>query len=112
MLERKGSLESLWRSRELVSGGFLRVLAIGVVFTLIQLAFLLPALMVSAVLSFVSSILSTVFFAAVSALITPFLWIGRTLVYYDLRVRKEQYTIDQLAADLGLPPPSAEVNAE
>ena len=36
-------------------------------------------------------------FFIVSIVILPIGWIGRTLVYYDLRVRKEGYAIDDLA---------------
>ena len=112
VLERKKPLDSLWRSRDLVQGNFWRVFLIGLVYTLLAVGVTFVTGLADLLLSQISPILSSAFLVAVSALITPFLWIGRTLVYYDLRVRKEQYTIDQLAADLGLPPPSAEVNAE
>ena len=112
MLERKKPMDSLWRSRDLVQGNFWRVFLIGLVYTLIAVGISVVAGLADALLSPISPILSSLVVAGVSALITPFLWIGRTLVYYDLRVRKEQYTMDDLAADMGLSPPSAEVEVE
>jgi hypothetical protein len=110
VLERKKPLDSLWRSRDLVQGNFWRVFLIGLVYTLLAVGVSFVAGLADMLLSQISWILSSVFLVAVSALITPFLWIGRTLVYYDLRIRKEQYTMDDLASDMGLSPPSAEVN--
>ena len=106
MLERKRPMDSLWRSRDLVQGNFWRVFLIGFVYTLLAVAVTLVAGLADLLLSQVSPFLSSAFLVAVSALITPFLWIGRTLVYYDLRVRKEQYSMDDLAADTGMSAPS------
>jgi hypothetical protein len=112
MLERKRPMDSLWRSRDLVQGNFWRVFLIGLVYTLLAVAVTLVAGLADLLLSQVSPVLSSAFLVAVSALITPFAWIGRTLVYYDLRVRKEQYSMDDLAADMGLSPPPAEAEVE
>ena len=112
VLERKSPMDSLWRSRDLVQGNFWRVLLIGLVYTLLAAGVTVVAGLADLLLSEISPILSSIFIVGVSGLITPFLWIGRTLVYYDLRVRKEQYTMDGLAADMGLSPPSAEVRVE
>ena len=35
-----------------------------------------------------------------STLLTPILHIGATLVYFDLRVRKEGYTLETMAAEV------------
>ena len=110
MLDGKKPLDSLWRSRDLVQGNFWRVFLIGLVYTLLAVGVTIVAGLADLLLSPISPVLSNAFLVAVSALITPFAWIGRTLVYYDLRVRKEQYTVDDLASDMGLSPPSAEVN--
>ncbi len=112
VLERKKPMDSLWRSRDLVQNNFWRVFLIGLVYTLLAVGATFVAGLADLLLSQVSQVLSDAFLVAVSALITPFAWIGRTLVYYDLRVRKEQYTIDDLATDMGLSPPSAEVEVE
>ncbi len=112
VLERKKPMDSLWRSRDLVQGNFWRVFLIGLVYTLLAVGATLVAGLADLLLSQISQVLSDAFLVAVSALITPFAWIGRTLVYYDLRVRKEQYTMDDLADEMGLSPPSAEVKVE
>ena len=112
MLERKRPLDSLWRSRDLVQGSYWRVFLIGLVYTLLAVGISIVAGLADALLSQISPVVSSIVVAGVSALITPFLWIGRTLVYYDLRVRKEQYTMDDLAADMGLSPPAEEVEVE
>ena len=44
-----------------------------------------------------SHFVAIIFLSIVSIVILPIGWIGRTLVYYDLRVRKEDYAIDDLA---------------
>ncbi len=112
VLERKRPIDSLWRSRDLVQGNFWRVFLIGLVYTLLAVGLTFVAGLADMLLSQISWVLSSVFLVAVSALITPFLWVGRTLVYYDLRVRKEQYTMDDLATDMGLQPPPTEVRVE
>ena len=103
MLERKSPLDSLWRSRELVQGNFWRVFLIGIAYTVIALAFGLIVGMADFALSAISPILGVVAAAAIGVLIAPVSLIGRTLVYYDLRARKEGYTMDDLAADAALP---------
>ena len=112
VLERKKPMDSLWRSRDLVQGSFWRVFLIGLVYTLLAVGVSFVAGLADLLLSQISPVLSSAFLVGVSALITPFAWIGRTLVYYDLRVRKEQYTMDDLVSDMGLSQPSAEVSAE
>ncbi len=39
---------------------------------------------------------------------TPILAISETLLYFDLRVRKQGYTFENLAGELGLPGTAAE----
>ena len=108
VLERRKPMDSLWRSRDLVQGSFWRVFLIGLVYTLIAVGISVLAGLADALLSQVSPILSSLVVTGVSALITPFLWIGRTLVYFDLRARKERYSIDDLVSETGLAPPSME----
>ncbi len=36
----------------------------------------------------------------------PVLWIGMTLLYYDLRVRKEDYDIEALTREMGVAAPT------
>lgn len=97
MLDRKGPLDSLWQSRDLVSGSFWRVFGIGLGFTsIIVLASVFAQVLVSTLMPN-SHFVAIIFLSIVSIVILPIGWIGRTLVYYDLRVRKEGYAIDDLA---------------
>ena len=96
MLDRKGPLDSLWQSRDLVSGSFWRIFGIGLGFTaIIILASVFAQILVSTLIPN-SHFLAIIFLSVVSIVILPIGWIGRTLVYYDLRLRKEAYTIDDL----------------
>ena len=97
MLDRKGPLDSLWQSRDLVSGSFWRVFGIGLGFTsIIVLASVFAQVLVSTLMPN-SHFVAIIFLSIVSIVILPIGWNGRTLVYYDLRVRKEGYEIEDLA---------------
>ena len=97
MLEGKGAMGSLSRSMELVSGNFWRVLGIGVVYVLIGVLFALVAFIPAAMAGLISEEASTVVLALLGAVFLPFTLVGTTLVYLDLRVRREGFTVEQLA---------------
>ncbi len=101
MLERKGPLVSLWHSRELVKGRFWRILGIGAVFAVIGIAGILAAFTAYLVFEVASPVLGALVFATVITALQPIMWIGETLVYYDLRIRKANYTIENLAQEMG-----------
>ena len=101
MFEGKGPTAALGRSRELVRGTWWRVFGIGVVYVLVLLGLFIPGLIAAAILGFESVTLEGIAVAVIAALVTPILLIGRTLVYFDLRVRKEGYTLDALADEMG-----------
>ena len=99
MIEGSDPIAALGRSRDLVRGTWWRVFGIGVVYVLIFLGLASVGFMVTfAVLSSLGEVLGTIAGSAVSALILPVMLIGRTLVYLDLRVRKEGYRTDTLAS--------------
>ena len=102
MIDHKGPTDALERSRALVIGTWWRVFGIVVVFVLVILAAVVAASLVIASVSIGNSSLVTVLEAVTGALIFPILPIGATLVYLDLRVRKENYTLDAFRADVGL----------
>ena len=101
MLERQGPLASLWHSGELVKGGFWRVFGIGAVFAVIGIVGTVAAFAVSLVFEAASPVLGAVVYAGAITALLPIMWIGETLVYYDLRVRKHGYTIENLAQEMG-----------
>ena len=102
MIERKRPIDALERSRVLVAGTWWRVFGIGVFFALALLGAVIAASLVIALVSFDNSGLVTVLEAVTGALIFPMVPIGATLVYFDLRVRKEGYTLQALGAEVGL----------
>ena len=102
MVERTGPMAALWRSRELVKGSYWRVFGIGATYTVLLVALGLGTLVLAGVFAAFSAFLSSLVAAVLSALVGPFFSIGRTLVYLDLRIRKEGYTADDLARDVGI----------
>ena len=98
MLEgRKGPRNSLRRSHELVRGSWWRVFGIGIVFFLIYVAAIIPGFIASEF----SPIVGDVLISLAGAVVTPIVYIGATVVYIDLRVRKEGYTLEAMASEVG-----------
>lgn len=100
VLEGDGPISALGRSRFLVKGSWWRVFGIGVVYWLISIglsiATLIPVGLLGLFSDFAASIVSTI----ASAAIAPIPFIGLTLLYIDLRVRNEGYTLRTLADQL------------
>ena len=100
ILEGRGAIDSLGRSRGLVRGSWWRVFGIGVVFVLLLVSLWIPGLIVAGIIAIGSPAISLVAIGVVGALIGPIISIGSTLVYIDLRVRKEGYNLGALADDM------------
>ena len=98
-IEQLGPTDAVKRSWNVVQGNWWRtfgffmgiVLAVigATLIILLPVGFLLPAIL--------TALVSTVF----SALVTPPYFIAITVLYFDIRVRKEQYTHNDLARELG-----------
>ena len=99
-IENKSTFDALRRSQELVKGNWWRVFGMGVVFVLLGIALLIPAIIASVIVGFINAVLSNVVLGVAVALVTPVLYIGSTLLYIDLRVRREGYGLQGLADDL------------
>ena len=95
ILEGYGAVDGLGRSRELVRGSWWRLFGIGVVYVLLIIALLIPGAIVVSLLTIGSSAFGVVAFVIVGALLAPIVSIGSTLVYIDLRVRKEGYNLGE-----------------
>ena len=80
---------------------------IGVVFVLLAIALLIPAIIASVIVGFINAVLSNVVLGVAVALVTPVVYIGSTLLYIDLRVRREGYGLQGLADDLARRPREA-----
>ena len=101
MIEGKESIAALGRSRELVRGNWWRLFGVGVVFVLIFGAVSIAGGIAGLVLEIFSPVPGQLAFTAATVLVFPVMSIGRTLVYLDLRVRKENYNLGVLAAEAG-----------
>ena len=91
LLEGCGPRAALSRSSALVKESWWRVLGIMLLFGLIAGA-------ISGVLGMIP-VLGSIVGAILSALVAI---IGSTVLYYDLRVRKEGYSLEVLAGELGV----------
>ncbi len=101
MIERKAAVAALGRSRELVRGSWWRVFGIGVTFVGIILGLFLVGLIPSVIVWNINEDLGNILLTVVSVLVAPIFFVGRTLVYLDLRARKEGYSLEALASDIG-----------
>ena len=104
VIENKSTFDALRRSHELVKGNWWRVFGIGVVFVLLGIALLIPAIVASVIVGFINAVLSNVVLGVAVALVMPVLYIGSTLLYIDLRVRKEDYGLQAIVDDLARRP--------
>jgi len=123
VVEQRGAVDALGRSRQLAKGYFWHVFGVLILLQIlanvVAAAFSVPFAMgaqigaVGAASSGGAPSTTTVFlqdFAVVishviNVLLSPILPIAVTLLYYDLRVRKEGFDLQMMADHLGLPPP-------
>lgn len=89
LLEGLGPTAALSRSSGLVKKNWWRVLGIMLVVALISVP-------ISAILGMIPTVGTLI----ASILVTPIYIIANTLLYYDLRVRKEEYSLEALASEL------------
>ena len=110
LVEGKGPIDALRRSYQLVRGRWWRVFGTVVVVLLVCLGMGIvigvPLVLVSQALSgiglgAIESFVDVIANSIVMTLVLPALFIALTLLYFDLRVRKENFDIQQLARELG-----------
>lgn len=99
VVERNNPIVALRRSAKIVSGDWWRVFGTGVVFVAPFLAVTVIILMISA--NSAPGLLLGSVYALVSAALVSWVMIGSTLLYFDLRVRKEGYNLEVLASEMG-----------
>ncbi len=110
VIENKGVFAALGRSRELVRGNWWRVFGIGLVFVLITIALVVPVIVLSIIVELLfnpSLLVFNIISAVTAALLVPLWQVVGTLLYIDLRVRKEGYGLQSLADDLSRRPGDA-----
>lgn len=114
LIDRLGIFRALGRSRRLVKGRWWQTAAVVLVSTLMVsliggavAAILIAIAGVSSQSSVLLTALTTALGGVVGGVITePFRAAAVTVLYYDLRVRREGYDLHVLADQLGLPPAS------
>jgi len=104
VLERRGAFSGLQRSAELLRGSWWRTFGIlillGLLTWVLSLALGLGgglvagAIMIAGVPAVIGNSLAN---AIVTVLVSPFFWIGLTVLYYDRRVRTEGFDLERLA---------------
>ena len=104
------STSAFGRGAELLRGSKLRVLGhlliygfvvLGLFFALSIPSFVLGAAISGEAQSFFASAIGIVLNRIVSILIAPVTFIATTLLYYDIRIRKENYDMERLSAEMG-----------
>ncbi len=104
IIEREGGFGALKRSRVLVKGFFQKTFILVVSLTGVQtFVALFPLILSLANSSILLSSLFSLFSLCLLLLIEPFKIISTTMLYYDLRVRKEGYNLQVLAQELATP---------
>ena len=109
VIEGKGPMAGLGRSWNLVTGSWWRVFGIGLVFaiivTVVILVIAIPVGILGAIAGAIAvgeqgaGFVGAIAGAAATVLVTPFVYIAGTLLYFDLRVRKEGFDLDALIAE-------------
>lgn len=104
------SASAFRRASELLQGSKLRVLGhlliygfvvLGLFFALSIPSFMLGAAVAGETQSFAASAIGIILNRIVSILIAPVTFIATTLLYYDLRIRKENYDMERLSTEMG-----------
>jgi hypothetical protein len=110
MLEGRTASDAYSRSQELARDHAWRILGtLAVCFVLEMLAALGAAMLFGAIagLAGLPERVATLFSSVAVVLTAPFSSVVVTLLYYDLRVRKEGFDLEMMALDLGAPAPGA-----
>ncbi len=102
LLEGVGPRAALSRSSALVKGNWWRVLGVLIVIDIIVSVIALPLSFILNTIVLQNYLIGLIVGGIVGALLMPILSTGFTLLYFDLRVRKEQYSLDKLAHELNI----------
>ena len=102
MMEGIGPLEALGRSRDLVRGSWWRVFGIGIIFVIIIVVIGILMSIPGSIAAVFSPTAGAILLTLVGIILTPIASIGATLVYFDLRIRKEGYTLETMASEVGI----------
>lgn len=99
-IERLGPMDALGRSWGLVGGKRWWILGVGFVFFILFLILAIFSNVPAFILSLINGYVGTATGIVIGALIFPLYYIAVTVLYLELRIRKERLTLVTLAADL------------
>jgi hypothetical protein len=102
-LEDQGVLASLSRSRELMRGNFGKAFGLGIVVTIIGMVFSYVVGIGTLLIPWPHPFLPAFVNSVLPAVILPIQLAPAILLYYDIRIRKEAFDLQQLASQLGKP---------
>ena len=98
-IEQRGPTDAVKRSWNVVQGNWWRTFGFFVAFMLALIGAALIIFLPAGI--FLPAVLIALLSTAFSAVVTPLITIAITVLYFDIRVRKEQYTHNDLARELG-----------
>ena len=104
VVEGLGGIKALGRSRQHTRGSWWRLFGIGVVFALLMAVYWIPVGGVLIAMYFIFDAAIPILVGVAAALIATFYYCGSIVVYLDLRLRKEGYTLQALTDDLARKP--------
>ncbi|NQW20074.1 MAG: hypothetical protein HQ477_05030 [Chloroflexi bacterium] len=100
LIDGAGPVSALTGSYDLVKGSRWRVLGIAIVFFLISIVIQILIRIVTGIVDGFSEPLAVIMSSIGMALLAPVAAIGLTVVYFDLRARKQGLTLDSLALEM------------
>ena len=100
ILEDKGAIDALARSANLVKDTWWRIFGIGIFFTIIVLIVSVGFSIPGTIIGFANSSIGNLLTLIAGVIVLPISHIATTLVYFDLRTRKEVFTLGMLEAEM------------
>ena len=101
MIETRGPVGALRRSGELVRGSWWRVFGIGIVFVIVVIILWILLSIPGFIGLIFSPIAGAILLTISASVVAPIAYIGGTLLDFDLRVRKEGYSLEEMASEVG-----------
>ena len=97
----RGPIQPLGRSSRLVQGSWWRVFGIGIVYVIVLAVLFIGAGIPGFIIGIFNETAAVIVLTISGSLVLPVAFIGAALVYFDLRIRKEGYTLERLEAEIG-----------
>ena len=109
MIEGRGPIAALRRSSSLVEGSWWRVFGIGLVFMLVIVGLAVVGSLPGGLIGLGNSVAGGLGSVLINSLVFPIAPVGAALVYLDLRHRKDDYTLGDLALEIGHGGPRSDI---